>query len=379
MYRPLRHRYLDAFLTLDPIAAIASEHDKVIVGDRRAALIGGRNISHEYFAHPADVPKVFRDADLLLESPAAAAALTTTFEAQYESSAAVAVEPERWVSLHESLVELETARRIMDAWLHGEPIAEADRRFVSDRGLTWIDELEDLPHLHGALRRPPPRTATAPVRLLDSRTRLGEMDDPITVGLERLVAAAKRRIVIVTPYLVLSEAAVEVLADAGRRGVRIDVLTNSPLSSDNALSQAAFLEQWPELLARVPRLRLFVVGDARNLHGKLAVFDDVVGVVGTYNLDPLSMAVNSELVAVAWSRDLAREIAASARERMRAGAPSAYRYRIARDVSGAARRDDGGKPIVAFGPADHLAPEQWQRVQAWRAVLRTARLGPFPF
>ena len=63
------------------------------------------------------------------------------------------------------------------------------------------------------------------------------------------------------------------LAEAAGRGVRITILTNSPLSSDNAMSQAVFLEQWPELLARLPGARLFVTGDRHNLHGKLAVFD----------------------------------------------------------------------------------------------------------
>ena len=79
-----------------------------------------------------------------------------------------------------------------------------------------------------------------------------------------------------SPYLVLSEEGIALLADAGRRGVAITVLTNSPVSSDNALSQAFFLEQWPDLLARVPGMRLFVGGSPHTLHGKSAVFDDQV-------------------------------------------------------------------------------------------------------
>lgn len=93
------------------------------------------------------------------------------------------------------------------------------------------------------------------------------------------------------------------LEEAARCGVAITIVTNSPVSSDNALSQAFFLEQWPELLARMPTMRLFVAGRA-NLHTKAVTFDGQIGMVGTCNLDPLSMAFNSEVMAAMWSREV---------------------------------------------------------------------------
>ena len=53
MYRPLIYRYSDAFLTLNPAAVLVCDHDKILLADGRRALIGGRNISKEYFAPPA--------------------------------------------------------------------------------------------------------------------------------------------------------------------------------------------------------------------------------------------------------------------------------------------------------------------------------------
>lgn len=94
----------------------------------------------------------------------------------------------------------------------------------------------------------------------------------------------------------LPDAAINLFADIAKRSVQITMLTNSPLSTDNALSQTFFLEQWPELMARVPTLRLFVAGDRHTLHSKLAVIDGQLALIGTYNLDPLSIAINSELV-----------------------------------------------------------------------------------
>ncbi len=185
--------------------------------------------------------------------------------------------------------------------------------------------------------------------------------------------AARKRILFQSPYLVLSDEAGELLADAARRGVEITVLTNSPVSSDNALSQAFFLEQWPELLARVPNLRLFVGGREQTLHDKVAVFDDTVALIGTYNLDPTSMALNSEVVAAIWSRDFARAVAAEPKRMIAAGAPVVYEYRIERDPEGNPVQDEDGRVKIAFGPHDHSSPNEWSALVAYWTVLKTAK------
>jgi cardiolipin synthase C len=144
---------------------------------------------------------------------------------------------------------------------------------------------------------------------------------------------------------------------------------NSPTSSDSALSQAMFLEQWPELLARVRGLRIFARGDGRMVHAKVAVFDREIAVVGTYNLDPVSMGINSEVMIVIRSEDFARSVLSKIRADQRRGPPIFYEYEIARDPDGAPRRDGGGLPIVQFGPENHTDPAQWRKVRLLRALL----------
>lgn len=96
-------------------------------------------------------------------------------------------------------------------------------------------------------------------------------------------------------------------------GVEIVLLTNSPASSDSAITQAFFIEAWPAVKAKVPRLRVLVMAGKRKLHAKCAVIDDVVSVVGTYNLDFLSAHVNSEVGAAVWSPAVAAELTESIR------------------------------------------------------------------
>jgi len=379
MYRPLIYRYTDAFLTLNPAAVVVSEHDKILLADGRRALIGGRNISTEYFAPVEDDSRVFRDTDLALAGEEIGAALRAAFEAGYTSGEAKSVTREE-VDLNDSTDELLLAYEAMDDWLHDRPMTEPVLAAIKEKGLSWLKELEEMPHLRGALRRELPTPREAEVLLLDSRTRLVEADDPITRTLVRLVRSAREEIFIQNPYLVLPREAVDVLAEAAERGVRITIITNSPLSSDNAMSQAVFLEQWPELLARVPGLDLYVAPDRHNLHGKLAVFDGRLSLVGTYNLDLLSMAMNSELVAAIWSESVADDILRPRRQAIREG-ELLVQYRIARTGAGTPRRGKGGRVLVAWGAEDHAELDEMGRIRIYRGIYRViSRLrGEYPW
>jgi putative cardiolipin synthase len=369
MYRPLRFRYLDTFLTLNPAAVMASDHDKILLADDSRGLIGGRNIATEYFADPEAAPKAFRDADALLTGPRIGAALREIFEAQFESGEAREFKGEE-IDLVDSSAVLELAYQAMAAWLSGGSMPEPMAAAIRARGLPWLEELDAAPHLRGALHLSFPPPVYAPVRLLDSVTRLVEWDDRITRSLADLVRGARESVFIQSPYLVLSKEAAAVLAQAARRGVRITVLTNGPESSDNPLSQALFLEQWPELMARVPHLRLFVAGDTHNLHGKLAVIDGRLGLIGTYNLDPLSMALNSELVAAVWSEAFAERLLEQPRRLIASGPPRTYEYRIVRDGEGRTQRDGKGRVEVAVGPDGQGGSEAEKAIRVYRYALR---------
>jgi phosphatidylserine/phosphatidylglycerophosphate/cardiolipin synthase-like enzyme len=294
--------------------------------------------------------------------------LETIFEAQYMGGEAHMVEREE-LDLKDSTDDLLLAYRVMDAWLRGGSIPSEIEERIQERDFPWLEELRDMPHLRGALEESEPERTSAEVRLVDSRCRLMEADDFITRSLIRLVRSAREEVFIQSPYLVLPEEAADILEEAAARGVKITVLTNSPLSSDNAMSQGVFLEQWPELLARVPGLRIYVAGDRHNLHSKLAVFDGRLALVGTYNLDPLSMALNSELVAAAWSSPLAGDLLQSRRGFIAQGSPLIYEYRIKRDAEGNPLRDDKGRAIVDFGPEDHIPPEEMKGALRYRKMF----------
>ncbi|MGK2907536.1 MAG: phospholipase D-like domain-containing protein [Desulfuromonadales bacterium] len=368
MYRPLIYRFSDAFLTLNPAAVLISAHDKILLADDMTALIGGRNISADYFAPPEDDGKSYQDTDILLSGRKIGSALEKAFSAEYDSGESKSVDREV-IDLKDSKEELLLAYRAMDAWLHGRPIPEEVAESIKDKKLPWIDELSRVPNLRGALKEKRPPSVSADIRIVNSRCRLVKADDSITRSLIQFVRSAREEIFIQNPYLVLPEEAVEILAEASARGVRITVITNSPLSSDNPMSQGVFLEQWPELLAQVPTLKLYVASNQHNLHGKVAIIDRQLALVGTYNLEPLSIALNSELLAVGWSQPLAEAIQGP-REAEIARGENLIQYWIARDTHGEPMRDSKGRVVVEFGARDHLDLSDYGAIRRYRWLYR---------
>lgn len=347
--RPIVSRVTDAILSLDPADVAGSEHDKILVVDGTHSIVGGRNVALEYVAGGGDLPTAFMDLDVLVESEGVAQKLDAAFAAQWNSDDSSPIEPAADARLE---ARLERARQEMDGWLRGD----------SDSSPTFdFAKLDSIGGVYERRRSLPSYEVEAIV--LDSRVRDDDEPDPLSRGLARLVDAAKNAVWIESPYLVVSDEVVEVLAAASRRGVTFDVLTNSPVSSDNRLSQVLFTEQWPHILERVPSMRIFVEGTRRTLHAKMGVLDETLALVGTYNLDPLSMATNSEVVIGMWSPELAAALERRGRALVARGDPEVFEYRI---------RRTGGKVEVAFGPEDHCPADVLESLALLRTVHRGA-------
>lgn len=365
-YRPLPRRISEALFTLSPLPAAASNHDKIIVADGKTSLIGGRNIADEYFAHPSDSPKAFNDLDVLLEGQAVAEALTGAFETLFLSDQVDSLQGDDGQNAR-CLQAMQQAYVAMDEWLRTPQSASAQSVAFMDS--LWQRQVRQFAALRAGYDRPLGEVFEAQVAVLDSLPRLASLNDPISQSLFRLLGGTQREVFIENPYLVFTDEIAQAFREAGQRAVDVTVLTNSPVSSDNALSQDLFRDQWPELLAFVPGLRIFVSGSERNMHSKFAIFDGQVTLLGAFNLDPISMAINGEIAVAVWSEPLARRLLAEPRRLLAHGPPLVYQYRILRNSDGYVVRTETGEPVIAFGPRDHSDPSQWKQTGwLWRLL-----------
>jgi len=116
-------------------------------------------------------------------------------------------------------------------------------------------------------------------------------------------------VIIESPYLVPTRRFTESLQRALQRGVHVRILTNSLSSTDNIWPQAAYVGKRRWFVHQ--GVELWEYFGEESLHAKTAVFDDKVAVVGSYNLDPRSANLNTELVVVIDDPEWARILTAS--------------------------------------------------------------------
>ena len=140
-----------------------------------------------------------------------------------------------------------------------------------------------------------------------------EVEDTIQTVLVSGAYQAERRIVLVTPYFVPDASLLTALCMAARRGVTVDLLI--PARSNHRMSD----------IARRRALRSLAVAGGRiwlsphMLHAKLAVFDDLVALSGSANIDSRSLFLNYELMVAFHDRgDVGRFAAWYDRERLTA-------------------------------------------------------------
>jgi putative cardiolipin synthase len=149
-----------------------------------------------------------------------------------------------------------------------------------------------------------------------------------TAALARLIEAAREQIVIQSPYLVLSDDALALFRAARARGVRIRISTNSLASTDNLQAFSGYRNQRRRLLdlgleiheyrpdPAVQRQLMSRPGAHDKppvfaLHAKSMVVDSEIAYIGTFNLDPRSENLNTEVGVIVRNAPLARALEAT--------------------------------------------------------------------
>ncbi|MDR0934377.1 MAG: cardiolipin synthase [Burkholderiaceae bacterium] len=120
------------------------------------------------------------------------------------------------------------------------------------------------------------------------------------------IHAAQKRIWLITPYFVPTEAALIALTSAALRGIDVRLLL--PRRSDSRFVTAAARSYFDELIRAGVKIWEY---DGRMLHAKTMVIDAHFSLVGTANFDARSFRLNFEVCAViydtAMNQDIARQ------------------------------------------------------------------------
>jgi len=278
-------------------------HDKLLIADGNAAIVGGRNIGDHYFGLSADYN--FHDLDVLGFGHIARQS-NGMFDHFWNSA---------WVASAASL-DLEPNEKFAEeAWRH---IRQANRaagilEVFGVEPADWGARLRDLKKvLH-------PGTS----ELIYDEASGDAIEQIVASRLFGLLGLAESELLITNAYIIPAQRGIDFLQGLVARGVNVRILTNSLASHDvpavNSHYKAwrdDFIEAGTELyelradaaiqsLVDVPPVEGGFVG----LHTKSFVVDRKYAFIGSMNFDPRSVNINTEAGAFIHSPGLAEELA----------------------------------------------------------------------
>ena len=300
-------------------------HNKSFTADNQAAIVGGRNVGDEYFG--ADSPVEFADLDVLAVG-AVVPEVSAAFDAYWNSESAYPA-----ASLIDHAGQLRPLERIEE-----QPGAARYLQAVRATPLVQMLLSGSLPLEWAAARVV--QDDPAKVRHPPEKTELH-----LLPRLEKAMGKPLRELDLVSPYFVPTKDGAAALTALAESGVRVRVLTNSLAATDVSPVHAGYAKYREELLRA--GVRLFElkpnVEDVKtkdkgrgagnsdaSLHAKTFGVDRSRIFVGSFNFDPRSARLNTEMGIVVESQTLASRLSEALDRDM---ANVAYEVRLSSDGS----------------------------------------------
>lgn len=290
-------------------------HNKILVVDRERAITGGRNVQNAYF--DLDPRLNYRDRDVRVVGPVAGE-MAASFDDYWTSPLAVPLgelidvaariesgehpNPKNADEMEVAALRTEIDRALL-------PVAGASTAGLLERTVSRVAFVADLPGKNESA-------------WLDASGRITEQFGGLLCG-------ARKELVIQSPYLVLGDAGAALMDDLRDDDVSILISTNSLAATDSWQTYGMFYQQKRMLLRDLDldiyEFRPVPLGPVARrreadeepffcLHSKSMVVDDEIAVVGSYNLDPRSGNLNTEVALLVFDPEFAGLLENSIRE-----------------------------------------------------------------
>ena len=261
-------------------------HNKLLVVDNEMAILGGRNIGDDYFGR--NTKRNFVDLDVLVDG-GLVPELARGFDLYWNS---------RWAYPANALLNLAVVPDDL-----ARLAARIDDRLSAFPELLELDEHTDYTRTVRAHALGTP-LARAEILVDDPSVSWFDKPDQVAAQLLDIADSAEHEILVVTPYLIPTTRLFKVAEQLHARGVKLQALTNSLQTNDVVIAQSAYGKYRRRLLQT--GIELFEIrGDAAfnsediaeefSLHQKYILIDDRYVILGSVNLDPRSLLLNTEL------------------------------------------------------------------------------------
>jgi len=306
-------------------------HNKSFTVDNLASVVGGRNVGDEYFEAGDDVLIV--DLDALAIGPVVGD-VSRNFDRYWASDSAY---PAQGIV---APIGASASTALVEAAAKVEQSAAADeyRAVLAESPLVRELLTNGMPFEWSTVRM----VSDDPAKGLGVETA----DQLLWTRLKAATTPPKLAFRLLSPYFVPGEQGTAELAAMARRGVKVQILTNSLESTDVVPVHAGYAKRRKALLEAGVTLyeakresseptQTRGVGGSKgssgsSLHAKTFAIDDTQVFVGSFNFDPRSARLNTEMGFVIDSPPLAARIAEGFAMRI---PERTYQVRLASDGS----------------------------------------------
>lgn len=332
-------------------------HNKSFTVDHQMSVVGGRNIAAEYFELLDDTE--FRDFDMFASGPVVAG-IAAAFDLFWNHKLAVPMEA---FATDKEKPDLVAARANFD-----KAVIEASNS-IHGKALSsplMLDVIEDRVELFPADSQV---VTDDPDKLLH---KVSSEQKILVTALARQIDEAKSEVVVITPYFIPGKDGVEFWRGIVAKGVRVVIVTNSLASNNHVPVHGGYARYRHDMIAagvemyearvdaaKVPQGGIKQSYDTTTLHAKLLLIDRRFTFVGSLNLDPRSIDINTEFGVLVDNTELTGGITGQIFEQL----PS-FAYRVTENEKGKLRWTtviDGKEVVETHEP---LA-SRWLRFKAF--------------
>jgi putative cardiolipin synthase len=265
-------------------------HNKSLIVDNQAVIIGGRNIGDEYFGLNDEFN--FHDLDVLAVGPAAGQA-SEVFDNYWNSE---------WV-LPVSALKLETSRAVQE---QGRAQLEQELKELTALARFPLARASRSDEIASLAREMHTGTSRVASDLLDGDEVKRVMSDAVGAAM----AATRHELLVANAYIIPSDKGIHLLEELRDRGASVKILTNSLASHDVAAVNSHYkawrrpiLESGAQLfeMRHDPAIAAQICNTAPTsgrfvgLHSKAMVVDRENVYIGSMNYDPRSASLNTEM------------------------------------------------------------------------------------
>lgn len=251
-------------------------HDKYIIIDNKLLLLGGRNIGDKYFDPDGYDKNLSIDRDVLI--------FNTEYKNKAKESSLFQVRNYMnsvWESKRTKLSFTKSCKKSNVQKAHliklMKEIREKYDYFFSEK----IDYFSNT-------------FSSNKITFFANDIDIYKKEPKVSYIIRHLLLKAKDKVFLQSPYVVLTENIETALREIGQKNVDYEILTNSMQSSPNLPAYSLYLNDRDKILKM--NAQIYEFQNTNAIHAKTFIIDNRMSIVGSFNMDPRSEYIDTEIM-----------------------------------------------------------------------------------